>query len=295
MTIPFGELLEKVLDDDSNLYEFKRLCNVEQQSQESLLDHFLDYYFLDLENFCKMSNNAQHEITTKVYNVTQDEAKYLNQFCTFDEDSFLELDYFNQEFNRKETLKSDSAICSKESFKKLVKTVFNVERRGCVILKLDKFCDFLMDPSVLKNSDLASSCLPLILDLNEKVSNTAVDINKARQLYGKIINNFDEYEKNIGAFRNFRTVGISLFRTFAMFTGELGSDNFDEPLRMTMALLFIFFITITPQNLLNSMALIDTQEVLNEAELISLKKGVSIVYKYDIFFVAFFSRKFDLF
>jgi hypothetical protein len=97
----------------------------------------------------------------------------------------------------------------------------------------------------------------------------------------------NDYEKEIDAFANFRTIGISLFRIYSMFIGELESDKFEDPLWMTMLVLFIFFMTITLQNLMNSMALIDTQEVLNEAEIISLKKRVSIVrlfgYKFDLF------------
>jgi hypothetical protein len=46
---------------------------------------------------------------------------------------------------------------------------------------------------------------------------------------------------------------------------------------MIMLLLFIFFMTITLQNLMNLIALIDAQEIINEAQIISIKKRISLI------------------
>lgn len=96
-------------------------------------------------------------------------------------------------------------------------------------------------------------------------------------------------------YKNFDNVYISLFRVVAMFAGELNSDQFQEPLKMALLLMFIFFITITLQNLMNSMAIIDTQEIISEAEIIGLKKRVLLVYKYEKFFSLIFDDCFGIF
>lgn len=90
-------------------------------------------------------------------------------------------------------------------------------------------------------------------------------------------------------FKTFDNVYISVYRVIGMFAGELSSDQFEDPLKMTLLVLFIFFITITLQNLMNSMAIIDTQEIIKEAEIIGLKKTVMMVHQYENFFSMIFT------
>lgn len=85
-------------------------------------------------------------------------------------------------------------------------------------------------------------------------------------------------------YKTFGNVYISLYRVLAMFAGDLNTDQFTNPLKMALMIFFIFFITITLQNLMNSMAIIDTQEIISEAEIIGLKKRVALVYSYETFF-----------
>jgi hypothetical protein len=70
----------------------------------------------------------------------------------------------------------------------------------------------------------------------------------------------------------FRSVPISFFKTLVMISGEyeVGDLNF-EHLSVTSHLIFItflFFISIVMVNLLNGLAVSDTQEIKNEAELL---------------------------
>jgi hypothetical protein len=95
-------------------------------------------------------------------------------------------------------------------------------------------------------------------------------------------------------YTNFGTETIARFRVFTMFVGDLDGKSFDSPLKMVMLLLFIFFMMIILQNLMNSIALIDAQEIFNEAKLILIKKTISQICSYERFF-GIFNIKFSIF
>lgn len=99
----------------------------------------------------------------------------------------------------------------------------------------------------------------------------------------------------VDMYSTFGSVKIALFRVMTMFAGDLNSNQFEDPFKMSLLLLFIFFITITLQNLMNSMAIIDTQQIISEAEIIGLKKRVMMVYKNEKFFTLILHECFSIF
>jgi copper chaperone CopZ len=128
----------------------------------------------------------------------------------------------------------------------------------------------------------------IFIELDTYIDETSSD-------YGLILGTLKNYEETIDSYSNFRTIPISVFRSFTMFVGEFDGEKFDEPLRMFMLLLFIFFMTITLQNLMNSIALIDVQEIIHQAQIIGIKKRISLVFSYENLFEIFFENKFEIF
>ena len=77
-------------------------------------------------------------------------------------------------------------------------------------------------------------------------------------------------------YNNFNTVGLAIIKSFAMLSGELeGSYMHQEGLTYgVLFLLFLFLITIVLYNLLNALAVSDTQEIKSDARLIDLHQRI---------------------
>jgi len=77
-------------------------------------------------------------------------------------------------------------------------------------------------------------------------------------------------------YNNFYTIGLAVIKSFAMLSGELeGSYMHQEGLTYgALFLLFLFLVTIVLYNLLNALAVSDTQEIKSDAKLIDLHQRI---------------------
>lgn len=80
---------------------------------------------------------------------------------------------------------------------------------------------------------------------------------------------------------NFSDPGHSLFKTIIMFTGEFNSNDIvfvsHSILNYFIFIFFIFFIAIVLFNLLNGLAVSDTAEILEKAELVGLISRIQVL------------------
>jgi predicted permease len=82
-------------------------------------------------------------------------------------------------------------------------------------------------------------------------------------------------------FNNFDTVGSSIIKSFVMLTGEL-ETSYVHTEGITYALLFLLFlflVTIVLYNLLNALAVSDTQEIKRDAKLIDLHQRILTMFE----------------
>lgn len=85
----------------------------------------------------------------------------------------------------------------------------------------------------------------------------------------------------------FKTFALTLMRTLAMFNGELNAAEFDFNktfVAYIVFVLFVLFISIVLMNLLNGLAVNDTQEIRAESECQNLIHRALLLKKYEQFF-----------
>lgn len=77
-------------------------------------------------------------------------------------------------------------------------------------------------------------------------------------------------------YNNFNTVWLSIIKNYVMLTGELEASymHLEGPSYAALFLLFIFLVTIVLYNLLNALAVSDTQEIKSDAKLIDLHQRI---------------------
>lgn len=77
-------------------------------------------------------------------------------------------------------------------------------------------------------------------------------------------------------FNNFNTVWSSVIKSYVMLTGELESSyvQLEGFFYASLFLTFLFLVTIVLYNLLNALAVSDTQEIKSDAKLIDLKQRI---------------------
>lgn len=87
----------------------------------------------------------------------------------------------------------------------------------------------------------------------------------------------------------FKTFSLTLMRTLAMFNGELNAAEFDFNktfVAYIVFVLFVLFISIVLMNLLNGLAVNDTQEIRAESECQNLIHRALLLKKYEqVFFI----------
>ncbi|XP_070504992.1 transient receptor potential cation channel protein painless-like [Chironomus tepperi] len=85
-------------------------------------------------------------------------------------------------------------------------------------------------------------------------------------------------------YNNFYTVGHSIIKSYVMLTGELDSSNIQLEGFAYSALfvLYFFIVTIVLYNLLNALAVSDTQEIKVDAKLIDLEQRVLTMYSSEL-------------
>ncbi|XP_070490291.1 transient receptor potential cation channel protein painless-like [Chironomus tepperi] len=77
--------------------------------------------------------------------------------------------------------------------------------------------------------------------------------------------------------------GIAIIKTFVMLTGEFEFGNLElhDYTNYIIFVLFVFLITIVLFNLLNALAVSDTQQIKSEGQLIDLIQRISVLNKYE--------------
>lgn len=102
----------------------------------------------------------------------------------------------------------------------------------------------------------------------------------AEELNGTRITN-DEEEDN--GFKNFQNPGISIVRAFVMLTGEFDATDMklDSGPICVIFTLFVFLVTIVLFNLLNALAVSDTQAIKSKGETIDLIQRIHVLDSYE--------------
>lgn len=85
------------------------------------------------------------------------------------------------------------------------------------------------------------------------------------------------------AFKSFKSPGISIIRTFVMLTGEFDATdmNLDSSTICIIFTLFVFLVTIVLFNLLNALAVSDTQAIKAKGETIDLIQRIQVLDSYE--------------
>ena len=93
-------------------------------------------------------------------------------------------------------------------------------------------------------------------------------------------NNDDE---DADEFNRFSDPGIAIIKTFVMLTGEFDASalNLSSPSHCIIFVMFVFLITIVLFNLLNALAISDTQIIKNDAELTDLTQRIAVLACYE--------------
>lgn len=84
-------------------------------------------------------------------------------------------------------------------------------------------------------------------------------------------------------FNSFSYPGIAIIKTFVMLTGEFDASalNLNNPSYCIIFVMFVFLITIVLFNLLNALAISDTQIIKNDAELTDLTQRIAVLACYE--------------
>ena len=84
-------------------------------------------------------------------------------------------------------------------------------------------------------------------------------------------------------FNNFGYPGIAIIKTFVMLTGEFDASSLDlnNASYCIIFVMFVFLITIVLFNLLNALAISDTQIIKNDAELTDLTQRIAVLACYE--------------
>jgi len=94
----------------------------------------------------------------------------------------------------------------------------------------------------------------------------------------------DESEEEQDAFNSFAYPGIAIIKTFVMLTGEFDASALaleKSGAYSIIFLMFVFLITIVLFNLLNALAIDDTQQIRIEGELVDFCERINVLNKYE--------------
>lgn len=84
-------------------------------------------------------------------------------------------------------------------------------------------------------------------------------------------------------------LGVALFKSLVMLTGEIETENFKlDSVGRIICLIFIIFVVIVFSNVLNALAISDTQLIINKAELLSCIKKVQTYSKFEKTWIKYF-------
>jgi hypothetical protein len=85
-------------------------------------------------------------------------------------------------------------------------------------------------------------------------------------------------------FNNFYSLVDSIIKSFVMLTGELEASNiyYDGYTYIGLFMLFLFVVTIVLYNLLNALAISNTQEIISDAKLIDVNQRILSMYQHEM-------------
>lgn len=109
----------------------------------------------------------------------------------------------------------------------------------------------------------------------------ADDVMEADKMKRSADNETETEEK--GAFANFKTPGISILRVFVMLTGEFDATDLklEGSAVCIIFTMFVFLVTIVLFNLLNALAVSDTQAIKSKGEIIDLIQRIQVLDSYE--------------
>jgi hypothetical protein len=223
-----------------------------------------------------MSRISRDEILDKLLNVDSKKFEQINKFCQ------LKPKHQTKLLQIPPTIVNQilpSYCTNRFLWKDIVKNVF--DHQDCIFVYVEGICpEVVLEQIKLKFSEVfeIQTLISELFEHYDKTLNYTIQFMKTAENIQKLLK---DYEKTIEAYTNFRTMTIAIFRSFTMFTGEFNGEHFEQLPQMAMLLLFIFFMTITLQNLMSGIALIDAQKILNEAQIIGIKKRISLVFSYE--------------
>jgi len=90
----------------------------------------------------------------------------------------------------------------------------------------------------------------------------------------------------------FDAVGLTLVKTFSMFVGELEFSNIplNSAFSYVFFLLFVFLIVVVLMNLLNGLAVSDTQKIRSQAEILALESRLKTITQIEATLPGVFRR-----
>lgn len=94
----------------------------------------------------------------------------------------------------------------------------------------------------------------------------------------------DDDDDDDGDFNKFSNLGLSIMKTLVMSTGEfdVASINFKtNPFSYIVFMIFLFIVAIVLLNLLNGLAVNDTQAIKSQAELTNIIRRAQVLARYD--------------
>lgn len=114
------------------------------------------------------------------------------------------------------------------------------------------------------------------------VENVATKIKRSAENETNCCKSCDSGEDD-GAFKNFQTPGISILRVFVMLTGEFDATDMklEGSAICIIFTLFVFLVTIVLFNLLNALAVSDTQAIKSKGEIIDLIQRIHVLDSYE--------------
>lgn len=122
--------------------------------------------------------------------------------------------------------------------------------------------------------------------LNDSAEKKASEMEKLK-LAGGVMNDGEPKKADDDDEDSFSNPFISIITTVRMMLSDFDKIKIDSDdiFQGIIFLLFVTLITVVLFNLLNALAISDTTEILKDAELVDIKKRISILYAYEQIFI----------
>ncbi|XP_031634835.1 transient receptor potential cation channel protein painless-like [Contarinia nasturtii] len=107
----------------------------------------------------------------------------------------------------------------------------------------------------------------------------------------------DNGDEDDGDFNKFSNLGLSIMKTLVMSTGEFDVASIDfkaNAFSYVVFMMFLFLVTIILLNLLNGLAVSDTQAIKSEAELTNFIRRAQVLARYECVLATSYSTVFKI-